>query len=497
MKHASPLLLLAACLLASSAGQASASNGAQPAFYGAKGPISMPTFGDGQTAYRMPSGVAWSLDHKIDFDAFFLYTSTTLKNSLNDFDSSGFSPAASFGIVLSPGERESETAEGDFVHPQYGTFAFHFGVYPELGGGGGRNRMRWTTYPDGIGVGTSPLFISTAFSAAYAPTDWVSLGVGFQLIPATLKIRTLVGGTDSSLNGSPQIAGVPIPGNPTYADFLGLFQSDAASDPTTFFQGDLSTIQFGALFSLSLRPTDFLAFGFSYRPRSWAPMPFEGDGELRAEASLNGAIANLDPAIQQLFLATLPEGGNNGFSSDYDVEITGIKVPRQVRANLVAYPTDWLLLGFEAAWIEWHRSFRRAVVILDGGQNTDLNFVTSGDEVGTIETLRWHNQWVFSFYAAIGIPPVDGLTVRLGFQYSESPVDPENAGNGPSAAFVGSTVTFGAGYWLTEGVELSFLTELALPDGANSGPFTSSLTTNNTRYSAFQAAFHFGLSVRF
>ena len=490
--------LVPLALACAAASPALASNGAQPAFYGAKGPISMPTFGDAQTAFRMPSGVAWSLDHKIDIDIFFLYSTASVENSLNDFESSSFSPAGSAGFVFSPGERESENAAGEFVHPKYGTFAFHIGLFPEIGGGGSRSDIRSTVFPQGIGVTTAPLFISTAFSFAWAPFDWLAIGAGFQIIPASVGIRTLVGGTDSSLNGSPQIAGVPIPGNPTYADFLGLFASDSASDPATFFQGDVSTIQFGGIFSVSLRPTDFMAMGFSYRPRSWGPSPFKGEGELRAEATLQNALAGLDPTVQQLFLATLPDGGTAGFSSDYDVELKGLYVPRQVRGTIVVYPTDWLLFGVEVAWIEWHRAFRRAVVTLDGGQNTDLNFVIGGDSVSTTNTLRWHNQWVFSFYAAIGLPPpVDGLTLRFGGQYSETPVDPENAGNGANSAFVGSTITFGAGYWVTENIELNFLTEIALPDPQNSGPFTQSLTANNSDYSAFQANFHFGFSARF
>src|SRR5690606_29520550 len=172
---------------------------------------------------------------------------------------------------------------------------------------------------------------------------WLSVGVGLHLIYASVGIRTTVGGNSTPLEGSPTINGVPIPGDPTYADFLGLFASDGATDPTTYFVGDLSCVQFSATLSLSLRPFDRLGIGLAYRERSWAPFPFEGKAEIRGERTFDNALGGLDPTLQALFLATLPRGGQDGYTGEYDAELRSMHVPRQVRLSVAFWPLERLL----------------------------------------------------------------------------------------------------------------------------------------------------------
>ena len=83
-----------AALILCLAGAAGAANGPMPTTMGARGPISMPIDGDGQTIFRMPSGIGWNLEHRIDLDLFFAMTSGTVENSLNDFEETSWTPGA-------------------------------------------------------------------------------------------------------------------------------------------------------------------------------------------------------------------------------------------------------------------------------------------------------------------------------------------------------------------------------------------------------------------
>ena len=49
---------------------------------------------------------------------------------------------------------------------------------------------------------TSLVFISAPPAVAYKVNEWLSVGAAFHIIPASIGIRTLVGGTDSSLGGT-------------------------------------------------------------------------------------------------------------------------------------------------------------------------------------------------------------------------------------------------------------------------------------------------------
>ena len=92
--------LTAGLLALAGAGSARAANGPMPSTVGTRGPIAMPMDGDGQTMFRMPSGIGWSLESRIDLDVFIAMTYAEMRNRLNDFDERSFTPGLSGGVVF-------------------------------------------------------------------------------------------------------------------------------------------------------------------------------------------------------------------------------------------------------------------------------------------------------------------------------------------------------------------------------------------------------------
>ncbi|MCA8922294.1 MAG: outer membrane protein transport protein [Planctomycetes bacterium] len=456
--------------------------------------MSLPAGGDGFGMFRMPSGMAWSLDHRVDLHVFAFQGNTRMRNPLNDYTKEGSSVAGSFGFVFAPG-RVPVDSDAELPEVSKGAlqrFTFGFGIYPDMGGGGATD-VRYTTFPQTVEVERTITFVTGALNVSYRPTEWLAFGLGLHAIYSAIDTRTLVGGSSTPLNGSPTINGVAIPGNPSYADFLNLFASDGATDPTTLFETNLSSVQFGAIVSLSLRPTDWFAVGFSYRPRSWDPIGFDGDATIDATATFAEALSGLDPVLRDLFLATLPNAGTQGFVSNYKVKLRGLRVPRQIRLSMSARPHDRVLLGLELAWTEWHRAFKQSVVELSNGSNGDLNFVVGSSSIHSVTKTRWRSNWTLSLYAAVAA--TDDLTLRLGCALQRNPSNANTNGGAPSGALTGSMVSFGAGYWIGN-FELSGLVEHGFHASAH-GRKDPGLTASQSYYSSKQWFLHFGVSYVF
>ncbi|MGE0711559.1 MAG: OmpP1/FadL family transporter [Planctomycetota bacterium] len=487
----------ALCLVLLLAWPACAANGPILSTVGPKGPVSLPADGDAWSMFRMPSGIGWSYGSEVDLDLFVFYSTTTMRNSLNDLRSSGSTAGANGGVIFAPGRLGDDASDEEWdAYTPAGKITLGFGIFVDMAGGtGATTKIRWQTFPETLGSRAGLQFVNATIAAAFTPTRWLSLGLGLHAVLSDVSIRTLTGGNSTPLNGSPQINGVPLPGNPTYSDFLDLFSNDtAAADPTTYFSSDLRTVMYGATFSLSLRPLENLAIGLSYRPRSWAPDDFTGDGVVNAERTFSQATAGLDPTLRQLFLATLPNGGNNGFQSRYDVTLSGLYVPRQVRFDVAFWPKEWLLIAAEVAWIEWHRAFRSFKVVLDQGNNADLNFVTGSNRIVSKLAQRWFNRFTYSLYCAVGVN--EHLTLRAGMNLSKVAVNVDVANNSPNAAYVDLNLSFGATVSYSR---FSFhgLLEFSPYNAQQSNARPESRTGKFTTYSARQFFFHFGATVRF
>lgn len=477
--------LLAAALLSwlliSPAG---GSDGPAPSILGARGPVALPAGGDPHTAFRMPSGVGWALQNQVELDLFVAYFRSTAKNQRNDLVKDGIGGAGSLGAVLVPDEDAP--------------FTLHLGLYPELGAISPKpTRVNYTTFP-GIGLRADTMFVTAAGSLVYTPTRWLSLGVALQVTPGIMQHRLLLGGSGQQtldLGGSPRIAGVPLPGDPTYAEFLDLVPSGPPSDPTLVYRASGTALHLNALLSLTLCPTDRLAIGLAWRPRSWAALPFRGEAEIDATATVEAALAGLDPSLRALFMATLPDGGRNGFQARYDMEQEGPYVPQTARLSLAWWPTDELLLAGEVAWTDWHGAFGRSTVVLTGGTNADFNHVVGANRVVVRAPTRWKSQWTASVQVAWRVLPP--LTLRAGFHYGESPLNPKLVGSISTPSFASTSAQVGAGWQLTRDVQLNALVEWVFPERRRSGLGTGAPTTEGTRYTSDQVVLHLGVSVWF
>jgi long-subunit fatty acid transport protein len=482
--------LAAALALAAAAGRAEASDGAAPVCVGPKGPVSVPIDGDAQSIFRMPSSVAWSTQHRADLDFFLFNPITTVRNTLNDFrqDSLGF--GATGGVVLSldaPDLYERSEKE----KPR--RLVFGLGEYVDMGGASGDSTLRSTTYPEGKATQTGILFLTTSFTVAWSPFDWLGLGASFHFIYTTLDVKSLIGGGTASLNGSPKINGVPLPGNPTYTDFINLFRSGPGSDPATYVTTNLRSFQFDGVFSVSIRPVETFGLGVAYQPRSIGP-DYSGDATVDATRTVSTALGPLDPVIQKLFLATLPNGGQAGFISKYHIAVSGLVVPQTVRASVAWWPTSRLLLGAEVAWYDWLHALAPKAV-LSGGTNADIRFMVGSDTITDHIKVRWSSEFAYSGYASFGV--TDQLTARLGFNYTRVPINPNTIGNGPNAAIASTTVTVGAGFRPLESLEVNALFEHSFYQSLKSDLSPDGVTAKNTSYSARQFLVHVGVGYDF
>ena len=488
-------LALVLVLIVGAGREALAANGPALSTIGAKGPVSIPVDGDAMTAYRMPSSIGWALDNKAELDLFLFFSRTTLKNNLNDASSTGTTPGGNLLFIFAPGRPDfDENPDAWDTYSDAGKFTFHVGEYVELAGGGSGTPTRSTAFPGGVETGTGITFLTTAISVAYTPTEWLSIGVAAHIIYASLDVKTLVGGDSTgSLDGSPEIAGVPLPGNPTYADFLELFSNSNASDPTTGFEMQTSSFQFTGVISISLRPAPNFGIGIAYTPRSYA-IPFEDEATIDTTQTFNQAVGDLDPAIQDLFFDTLPNDGTQGFESKYDTKIEGLRVPRRIRGNVVWWPIPELLLSFEIAWVEWSRAFEKANVTLRNGTNQDVNFVVGSRNVNSELTLRFSNQFIYSFYTAYAVN--EYVTLRFGLNYGRSPLNVDETGNSPSAGFVDINVSTGVGFRYDR-FEVNLLTIYGVRNRVSTGNEPDSLTAKNSDYTSEQLLVHLGFGVRF
>jgi hypothetical protein len=496
MKRAA-IILAAATLLTSGARMAWATDGAATTVVGTKGPVSIPVDGDAQTVFRMPSSIAWGDQSRIDLDAFLFVPVVTVRNITNDYHADSVGPGGSGGVVISLPWPGDDTGDPDSPAPavKYGRLQLHVGEYVEMGGAGGASKLASLAYPEGKATETNVSMLGTVFTVAYAPVEWFGFGASFHFIYGQLQAESLIGGGSASLNGSPRINGVSLPGNPTYTDFINLFSTGSVGDPATYVTtSNMISLQATGCLGISLRPLPELGFGLSFQPESLVLKPFTGSATVDATRTVALAVGPLAQPLQNLFLSTLPNGGREGYVSKYSITVKGVRTPDTARANVVWWPFERLLVSAEVGWYGWFRSLMPTAV-LKGGTNQDLTYMIGGDEVVTKITVRWANEFVYSLYASYGI--TDDISVRLGFNYGGMPVNADTMGNGPNSAIVSTTFTVGAGYRIFDGLEINALFETSLYDSIHSDGAPTSASARYADYSARQFLFHLGFGYAF
>jgi long-chain fatty acid transport protein len=113
----------------------------------------------------------------------------------------------------------------------------------------------------------------------------------------------------------------------------------------------------------------------------------------------------------------------------------------QAAFGIAISPMNNLTVEVDERWLRWSGMLAKAVLKLNGNDLTTLD-------------LGWEDQWV----TALGITyvPVNGLSLRVGFNYGKSPIKDKNVdANLFSQAYVERHVMAGLGYTVTKNVELN------------------------------------------
>ncbi|XXF74938.1 outer membrane protein transport protein [Myxococcaceae bacterium GXIMD 01537] len=171
------------------------------------------------------------------------------------------------------------------------------GLYMPFG-----DQIRWPDDFVGRFLSTQSKLVTWDFNPtlAYAPTDWIRVGAGLQLIYATVDLQRKLA--------------IPLPGGITEGD-LKLSGNDWGVSFDVGFQ--VEPVQ------------DFLYVGAVYRHR--VPLGFEGDAE----------FTNIPEPVRPLF-------PDQGVSAD-------ITLPSTLGLGVAVKPMPNLRLAFDARWYEWSR----------------------------------------------------------------------------------------------------------------------------------------------
>ncbi|MGE3309324.1 MAG: OmpP1/FadL family transporter [Limisphaerales bacterium] len=187
---------------------------------------------------------------------------------------------------------------------------------------------------------------------------------------------------------------------------------------------DLETEGWGVdgTFGVVYRPCPGVSLGLSYR----TPTAFETSGDAEGNAgaqltSLGGAFAGVRPDFH------------------YDARVS-TSLPQSVVAGLSWQARDWLRLVVQVDWLDWSDAFDRLDVTLTGGNNADLNGFLGSSRIDDTVPLDWDDRWVYRAGAEFTV--AEGLQVRVGYAYGESPI-PDGTLTPMSAAILEHTVTAG------------------------------------------------------
>jgi long-subunit fatty acid transport protein len=221
---------------------------------------------------------------------------------------------------------------------------------------------------------------------------------------------------------------------------------------------------------------------------------FEGTAIVDGRRTVSLAIDGLDPTLQNIFTSTLPDGGRNGYVSNFKIKIEGVRTPQTARASVAFWPLPNVLVGGEVAWYEWMRCLNPTAT-LSSGSNRDLNFMIGSPQVVSKIHVNWSNEWVYSLYGSVGV--TEDITLRAGFNYGGIPMNRNFLGNAPNAALTSLNLSAGAGYRILEGLEVSGLLEVSPYCSVHSGGEPSDASARFAKYSARQFLFHLGVGYAF
>lgn len=245
-------------------------------------------------------------------------------------------------------------------------------------------------------------------SAAYAVTDWLSLGLGFNAQFAKLKLGNALD-FGSICFGTLGLG-------PGVCPALGLLPQGADGD----VEIEVEDWGFGFNLGAILEPFEGTRLGLAYR--SSVDFDFEGDADFTVPAAA----------------AVVTAGGTLFQDTGVSGEAT---FPETLSASLYHELDDrWTLLG-DLTWTRWSRN-QELRGVFDNRAQPDL-----------VETANWHNSIRASVGATFDVD--DTLTLRGGVAFDESPIpDDFRSARLPSEDTV--VLGLGATYEIEDWLSLAF-----------------------------------------
>jgi long-chain fatty acid transport protein len=458
------LTVIAAALLATAnPHDALASNGAQPIAYGAKqagrGGAEIGVAEDAISGATNPATLIDLPRIRLDGGLQWWISRYRYVNERNDELAQSFDTVVPvIGVSWDPIGPDPAAGELDAPTAALGSsIRLGLELFVPLGGGG-EDELKTEVYPEGETEQTSFFTLALAPTIAWRLTDKLSVGAAVHLYYTSIGTEGLAGSTSGNTNGlvfiyrrpdgTPTMEPVIVGGQQVhYSEF---FEQANTEDPTQSSRVEIDSLTgfgFGGSLGLFFQPIEEVSVGLTYRFEGRVPK-LRGKAKLDstrafAAAGEDGDFGAFGAALLETYL---PDGGQKGYQSKYDVELENFRVPAVLGVGLGLRPTPDYLLSMDFKWIRWSTAFNEYKVTLTDGTNNDINAVNGSDDLHNDKLLKWHDQFVFAMGSAARV--ADWMVLRGGFNYGKNPIPRSTAGITTGHTEV--NLSFGAGFLIDD-----------------------------------------------
>ncbi|MBI4576103.1 MAG: outer membrane protein transport protein [Planctomycetes bacterium] len=182
---------------------------------------------------------------------------------------------------------------------------------------------------------------------------------------------------------------------------------------------ETAALGWGAKLGLLYRPNERLSWGLAYEPPSLLD-DFHGNVGIDYNRQIDEAVNALPGGLSRALLNSSMPDPALGYAGRYNLTIKDFQLPQSVTTGLAHRPTDRLLWAVDLTWINWSMSMDSLDVVLEDGDNPNLNTITGGPNLESNVPLDWRDQVV----VATGIEYRLGERwfARLGANHGDNPV---------------------------------------------------------------------------
>ena len=218
------------------------------------------------------------------------------------------------------------------------------------------------------------------------------------------------------------------------------------------FQQRLSDDNFGEVMNFNLnRQASAFGYGLTFG------MLFDVNDMVTIGASYKSKqnFQDLEYQLRENDIRRFPNGGGGLVDSNGGTYEMDLDYPQQLAAGLTVRPNDRLNVSFDVKWIEWSDTMEELTIEGDFDHNTFGGRVpVTGPQKAVLEP-GWDDQIVYA--VGLNYAATDALTLRAGYNYSESPIEKEDVfSNLVLPAVVESHMTLGGTYEINNRWDLSF-----------------------------------------